>query len=69
VLLLGFGLIAGLVPALLAIAPALRQRSAALPVLSVAPVATALVVVGAIISSGALAVIRRLSLLASLRSE
>jgi putative ABC transport system permease protein len=69
VLLLGFGLVAGLVPALLAIAPALRHRSAALPVLGVAPLATALVVVGAIISSGAVAVIRRLPLLASLRSE
>jgi len=43
--------------------------AAAVPILTVAPLATALLVVGAIIGSGAVAVIRRLSLLASLRSE
>jgi hypothetical protein len=68
-LLLGLGLAAGLVPALVAIAPGLREHGAGAPLATVAALAAALVVVGAAVSSLAVAAIRRLPLLASLRSE
>ena len=68
-LLLGLGLIAGVVPALLAIAPALRQRGATAPLFTGAVLVVALLLVGAVVSSAAVAMIRRLPLLASLRSE
>jgi hypothetical protein len=68
VVLLGFGLVAGLIPALLAIAPALRQRGG-VPLLTGVVVAAVLLLVGALVSSAAVAAIRRLPLLAALRSE
>jgi len=68
-LLLGLGMAAGLVPALLAIAPALAQRGAGRPLATVAALAVALAVVGAATTAAAVAVVRRLPLLASLRSE
>jgi hypothetical protein len=68
-LLLGLGLLAGLVPALLAAAPALRERGGGLPLWTVAGLAAALIAVGVAVSSVAVAAIRRLPLLASLRSE
>lgn len=68
-LLLGLGLLCGLVPALVAIAPALRGREGGAPLLSVAVVAGALVLVGLLTTLAAVRVVRRLPLLASLRSE
>lgn len=68
-LLLGLGLMAGIIPAVLAIAPALRQRGAGVPLLTVVALAAALLLVGAVASAAAVAMIRRLPLLASLRSE
>jgi ABC-type lipoprotein release transport system permease subunit len=67
--LLGLGLIAGLVPALLAIAPAVRQRGATAPLFTGIVLVVALFLVSAVVSSAAVAMIRRLPLLASLRSE
>ena len=67
--LLGLGLIAGIVPALLAIAPALHQRAAAAPLLIVSAQAAALLLVGAVMSSATVAAVRRLPLIPSLRSE
>ena len=68
-LLLGMGLLAGLVPALVAIAPALRERGGGLPLPAVAGLLAALAVVSLVTTLAAVAVIRRLPLLASLRSE
>jgi hypothetical protein len=68
-LLLGLGLLAGLVPALVATAPALRQHGGGTPLTTIAAVAVALVAVGGLVSAAAVAAIRRLPLLASLRSE
>lgn len=68
-LLLGLGLLAGLVPALVATAPALQQRAGGTPLATIASLAVALVTVGAVVSVAAVAAIRRLPLLASLRSE
>jgi ABC-type lipoprotein release transport system permease subunit len=69
VLLLGLGLLAGFASAFLAISPALRQRGPSVPLLTVAAVASVLLLVGAVVSSPAVALIRRLPLLTSLRSE
>jgi ABC-type antimicrobial peptide transport system permease subunit len=68
-LLLGLGLGGGLVPALVATAPALRERAGGPPLVTVAAVAAALLLVGAVVSIAAVAAIRRLPVLASLRSE
>jgi putative ABC transport system permease protein len=68
-LLLGLGLLAGLVPALVATAPALRQHGGGTPVTTIAAVALALAAVGGLVSAAAVAAIRQLPLLASLRSE
>ena len=68
-LLLGLGLLAGLVPALVASAPALRERAGGAPIVTVAALAFALILVGGLVSAAAVAAIRRLPLLASLRSE
>jgi ABC-type antimicrobial peptide transport system permease subunit len=69
VLLLGLGLLCGLVPALVAIAPALRERGGGAPWLPAAGVAAALAVVGLLTTLVAVRVMRRLPLLQSLRSE
>jgi hypothetical protein len=68
-LLLGLGLLAGLVPALVAILPALRERGGGLPLLAVGGLVAALALVGLATTLAAVAVMRRLPLLASLRSE
>lgn len=68
-LLLGLGLVCGLLPAVVAIAPALRERGGGVPLLAVAGLAIALALVGVATTLAAVAVIRRLPLLASLRSE
>jgi ABC-type lipoprotein release transport system permease subunit len=68
-LLLGLGLVAGLAPALLSIAPAFRQRGADLPLMLIAILVAGLLLVGAGVASAAVTAIRRLPLLASLRSE
>jgi ABC-type antimicrobial peptide transport system permease subunit len=68
-LLLGLGLAAGLGPALVAIAPALHERGGSVPGLALGLVAAALAVVGVGTTLAAVAVLRRLPLLASLRSE
>jgi putative ABC transport system permease protein len=68
-LLLSLGLLAGVVPALVAIAPALRERAGGLPLVTVAALVATLVLVGLAVSSAAVSVIRRLPLLGSLRSE
>ncbi len=68
-LLLALGLLAGLGPALLAIAPAMRERGGTVPLLAVAALSTALLVVGMVVSSAAVAVVRRMTLLRALRSE
>jgi hypothetical protein len=68
-LLLLLGVLAGLLPALLAIAPALRERGGALPFATVAVLSAGLVVVGMLVSAAAVMVVRRLPLLAALRSE
>ena len=67
--LLGLGMVTGLIPAVLAIAPATRQRGVAMPLLSLAALSAALLLVGAIVSFAAVDVIRRLRLLASLHAE
>jgi ABC-type antimicrobial peptide transport system permease subunit len=68
-LLLGLGLLAGLVPALVAILPALRERGGGLPLPAFAALLAALTVVGVATTLAAVAVVRRLPLLESLRSE
>jgi putative ABC transport system permease protein len=68
-LLLGAGLLCGLLPALVAILPALRERGAGLPLGTAAAVALLVAVVGAAVTLRAVRVIRRWPLLASLRSE
>jgi hypothetical protein len=69
VLLLGLGLLCGLAPALVAIMPALRERGGGAPWLPAVAVAGALAVVGLLTTLAAVRVVRRLPLLASLRSE
>jgi putative ABC transport system permease protein len=68
-LLLGAGLACGLGPALLAIVPALRERGAGLPLGTAALVGLLVAVVGFLVTAVAVRFIRRLPLLASLRSE
>jgi hypothetical protein len=68
-LLLGAGLAAGVLPALLAILPALRERGGGAPLAVMASLVAALAVIGLAVSAAAAAAIRRLPLLASLRSE
>jgi ABC-type antimicrobial peptide transport system permease subunit len=68
-LLLGLGLLAGLLPALVAVLPALRERGGGLPLLAVGGLLAALAVVGFFTTLAAVAVVRRLPLLSSLRSE
>jgi hypothetical protein len=68
-LLLGLGLLAGLLPALVAILPALRERGGGVPLAAVGGLVAALAVVGLCTTLAAVAVVRRLPLLASLRSE
>jgi putative ABC transport system permease protein len=68
-LLLGLGLLAGLLPALIAILPALRERGGGVPLLAVGGLLAALSVVGLLTTLAAVAVMRRLPLLESLRSE
>lgn len=67
--LLGAGLLGGLAPALVAIAPALVERGAGPPLLTVAAVAGLLLLAGLGVSLVAVAVVRRWPLLAALRSE
>jgi hypothetical protein len=68
-LLLGLGLLCGLLPAMVAVLPALRERGGSLPLPGLAALLAALIVVAAATTAAAVAVIRRLPLLASLRSE
>jgi hypothetical protein len=68
-LLLGLGLVTGVITAFLAIAPGLRQRGVGFPLLTVAVLATGMLVVAAVVSSAAVTVVRRLPVLLSLRSE
>ena len=68
-MLLGLGLVAGVVPAVLAIAPTLPQRGVGPPLFTLVALAIALQLVSVVISSAAVAAIRRLSLPTSLRSE
>jgi ABC-type antimicrobial peptide transport system permease subunit len=67
--LVGLGFLAGAVPALVAIAPMLLDRRGTLPLVLVAGLLAALAVTGALVSLLAVAFIRRLPLLASLRAE
>jgi ABC-type antimicrobial peptide transport system permease subunit len=68
-LLLGLGLGAGVVPAAVAIAPALAERGGSVPALTLGGLVAAVVLVGLGTTFVAVAAIRRLPLLASLRSE
>jgi ABC-type lipoprotein release transport system permease subunit len=67
--LVGLGFLAGAVPALVAIAPMVLDGRGAVPRLLVAGLLAALAATGALVSWMAVAFIRRLPLLASLRSE
>jgi hypothetical protein len=67
--LVGLGFLAGAVPALVAIAPMLLDRRGTVPLLVVAGLLAALAVTFALVSWLAVAFVRRLPLLASLRSE
>ena len=67
--LVGLGFLAGAVPALVAIAPMLLERRAGTPLGVVAALFLALAATAALVSGLAVAFIRRLPLLASLRSE
>jgi hypothetical protein len=67
--LLGLGVGAGLVSALVAVVPAVMQRGGALPVGAIAGVAGAVMVTGLMTSFLAAALVRRSPLLAALRSE
>jgi hypothetical protein len=67
--LVGLGFLSGAVPALVAIAPMLLERRAGAPLSVVAALVVALAVTAALVSWLAVAFIRRLPLLASLRSE
>jgi hypothetical protein len=68
-LLLGLGLAAGLLPAVVAIGPALAERGGTVPALALVGLVAAVVLVGAGTTLLAVAAIRRMPLLASLRSE
>jgi ABC-type antimicrobial peptide transport system permease subunit len=67
--LVGLGFLAGAIPALVAIAPMVLDRRGAVPLLLVAGLLAALAATGALVSWMAVAFIRRLPLVASLRSE
>jgi ABC-type antimicrobial peptide transport system permease subunit len=67
--LLGLGVGAGLVAAVVAVVPAVIQRGGVLPVGAIAAVAAAVVVTGLATSILAAGVVRRSPLLAALRSE
>jgi hypothetical protein len=66
-LLLGFA--AGALPALVAIEPVLEAQRGGWPVALILSLAAALAITGAVVSFGAVGVIRRMPLLASLRAE
>jgi hypothetical protein len=68
-LLLGAGLLAGSLPALVAILPAVAERGGGIPLLSLLALVLAVSTTGVVASFLAVAVINRLPLLASLRSE
>ena len=67
--LLGLGVGAGLVSALVAVVPAVTQRGGVLPLGAIAVVAAAVIVTGLVTSILAASVVRRSPLLAALRSE
>ena len=66
-LLLGFA--AGALPALVAIEPVLEAQRGGWPLALILSLAAALAITGAVVSFGAVGVIRRMPLLASLRAE
>jgi hypothetical protein len=63
------GLLAGVVPALIAITPALRERGGGAPLVPLLSLVVGVLFAGALASSVGVAVVRRLPLLSSLRSE
>ncbi len=67
--LLGLGVGAGLVTALVAVVPAVMQRGGVLPMGAIAGVAAAVIITGLVTSILAAGVVRRSPLLAALRSE
>jgi hypothetical protein len=67
--LVALGLLSGVVPALIAIAPALRERGGGAPLVPLLALVVAVLLAGALASSVGVAVVRRLPLLSSLRSE
>jgi hypothetical protein len=67
--LLSLGFVAGAIPALVAIAPALVERGGGLPLAVAAALLVALAATGLVVSALAVGFIRRMPLLASLRSE
>ena len=67
--LVGLGFLAGAVPALLAVAPTLLDRRGTVPLALVAVLLLALAAIGLLVSWLAVAFVRRLPLIASLRSE
>ncbi|HSD27915.1 MAG TPA: ABC transporter permease, partial [Vicinamibacteria bacterium] len=67
--LVGLGFLAGAIPALVAIAPTLLDRRGGLPLAVAAALLLALAATGLVVSWLAVAFIRRLPLVASLRSE
>ncbi len=67
--LVGLGFVAGAVPALLAVAPTLLDRRGTLPLALVSVLLVALAATGLLVSWIAVVFVRRLPLIASLRSE
>ena len=67
--MLAAGLVAGTFSALLAIAPAALARGASLPILSLTALVAAVAAAGLVASLVAAALLHRMPLLASLRSE
>jgi hypothetical protein len=67
--LVSLGFLAGAIPALVAIAPTLRERPGGPPLAVAAALLVALAATGLLVSAVAVAFVRRLPLLASLRSE
>jgi ABC-type antimicrobial peptide transport system permease subunit len=67
--LVGLGFLAGAVPALVAVSPTILDRRGTLPLALVAVLLLALAATGLLVSWLAVAFVRRLPLLASLRSE
>src|SRR5262249_3342490 len=68
-LLLVLGLAIGTVTALLAVLPVLRARPGVVPIAALAPLLLPVLVVGVAASRVGIVILRRLPLLASLRSE